>query len=505
MYILIPGRHHLLTNFQFQYLYRISKLGFNGLYDSQNNVLPSNAVKGIIFAVTSCNHQGTRRNPLDFAKRAMAIQDFSHDLSVPVYCFGIEDVGFRNDFASYTIKSVQHQIGDRIQLSPKNTIIACATEVGSLYENIGYQVFPAEKSHSGQPLPWEIIKEIADTHNLHSKPQLLEIIHPASYRLYERYNLHQLIHFIFNDPIIGEDGDLTDTRDYSSYIRQMDEIADIKWQDTAPFVQAGRIGDIGCSAGSWLKLASSDGALQESDFYGIEVARQLYQLCLQRKENNEFSNPNIWFSQKNAVTGLVFQSDSMNTIHSSSLTHEIESYGSHKDLLQFISNRFNELLPGGVWINRDVVGPEDREKQILLWANPDDDAWNGKSTRDVFRQFAQDFRKHEGYTLSYKEVTLNSKTFFRLSMEDASEFLLTKDYTDNWESEMHERFCFWSLSEWKTALEEYGFEIQNGSRAFTNQWIAENRFNNKVELFDLNGKPLPYPPTNMIIIAKKPG
>ena len=110
----------------------------------------------------------------------------------------------------------------------------------------------------------------------------------------------------------------------------------MKWQDTAPFVQPGKIGDIGCSAGSWLKLAGNDSRFRESDFYGIELTRQFYQLCIQRKENGEFSNPNIWFSQKNAVSGLVFKVNSMNTIHSSSLTHEIESYGSHQDLLTFI-------------------------------------------------------------------------------------------------------------------------------------------------------------------------
>ena len=80
-------------------------------------------------------------------------------------------------------------------------------------------------------------------------------------------------------------------------------------------------------------------------------------------------------------------------------------------------------------------------------------------------------------------------------MEEASEFLLTKDYKDNWLSEMHERFCFWSFSEWKTALEEAGFAVDSRSSVFTNPWIMENRFMGKASLYSEDLAPLSYPPT----------
>ncbi len=182
-------------------------------------------------------------------------------------------------------------------------------------------------------------------------------MHASSVELWERYRLANKVQLLFRDKMISDDGDITNTRDYNTYVRQMDTIAALKYEETSAYIQPGRIGDIGCAVGSWIRLACNDVRLRESDFYGIEVARHLFDICQQRKHNGEFSNPFVFFSQRNAVTGLVFDRASMNTIHTSSLTHEIESYGSRAELLQFIANRYEELVPGGVWVNRDVVGP----------------------------------------------------------------------------------------------------------------------------------------------------
>jgi hypothetical protein len=62
----------------------------------------------------------------------------------------------------------------------------------------------------------------------------------------------------------------------------------------------------------------------------------------------------------------------MQTIHTSSLTHEIESYGSRADLLKFIQNRYDELAPNGVWINRDVVGPDNPDTEIIMVLSQED-------------------------------------------------------------------------------------------------------------------------------------
>jgi hypothetical protein len=529
MYLLFPGRHQLLTNFQFEYLHSVIYKGLKECTDIQGKPLASTEkVEAVIFAVTSANHSNTRRNPLAFYLRALAIQEFAHELNVPVYIYGVDDVGNLPNFASYTLKRVKHESEGHFDLTPSNTVVVCSTPVLSMYESLGFSILPAELADRQtwryqHLLPWDLVERIAREDEWNSNPEILNNMHPSSRELWEKYRLGEKVKLLFRDTMISDDGDITTTRDYNTYVRQMDEIAELKYTETASYVRPGRIGDIGCAVGSWIKLACKDDRFHESDFYGIEVARQLFDICHQRKHNGEFSNPFVFFSQRNAVTGLVFEANSMNTIHTSSLTHEIESYGSRNELLQFIRNRYQELANGGIWVNRDVVGPENKDKVILMKLNKFDgrnddyeksftqrealsNYLKGLSTAARFLRFVQDFRKKEGYTLQYKTTTVEGHEYIELALKDACEFMSRKDYVDNWQSEMHETFCFWDFNEWKQNLEAAGFAIAPESKAYTNNWIVENRLKGKVELFtqtDSGLQNLDYPVTNMILLAEK--
>src|SRR5688572_1848386 len=349
----------------------------------------------------------------------------SRELTVPVYIFGINDVGNIPNFANYTIKCIQHESEGLLQCHPGNTLVICSTPVLELYEQTGFSILPVELadrklwSHN-TPMPWDIVEMIATADGLYNKATE-KLIHRSSLSVWKKYKLDKKVQMLFRDEMIGNDGDLTETRDYNIYIRQMDDIAELKFKESIQYVQPGRIGDIGCAAGSWIRLACKENRLRESDFYGIEISRPLYDICRQRKENREFDSQFVFFSQKNAVTGLVFDKNSMNTIHTSSLTHEIESYGSRNDLLSFIKNRYEELAPGGIWINRDVVGPKGKDEVVLMKLNQTDGRnedfeksfatrealakyLTGLSTYARFLRFAKDFRKKERYTLEYKTV-----------------------------------------------------------------------------------------------------
>lgn len=529
MYLLFPGRHQLLTTFQFSYLHSIISNGLRDCRDINGNPLGiSQKVEAIIFAVTSANHSNTRRNPLPFYLRSLAIHEFSRELFVPSYIYGIDDVGNLPNFASYTLKRVKHESEGLFDLKPDNTVVICSTPVLTMYEQLGFRILPAELEDRiswkyNTRLPWDLVESIANTNDWDTNDEIVRDIHPASREFYQKYRLDDKIKLLFKDSMISDDGDITTTRDYNSYVRQMDEIAELKYTETFPFIRPGRIGDIGCAVGSWIKLACRDERFRESDFYGIEVARHLFDICNQRKHNNEFANPFVFFSQRNAVTGLVFEASSMNTIHTSSLTHEIESYGSRSELLQFIRNRYSELASGGIWINRDVVGPEQKDRMVLMKLNMSDgrnddydksfktredlrDYLKGLSTYGRFLRFAIDFRKKEGYSVRFNEVTLVDQTYISISLKDACEFMSRKDYIDNWQSEMHETFCFWDFKEWTDVLEKTGFRILPDSHPYTNEWIVKNRLKGKVDLFEQVSDgvvELPYPVTNMILIAGK--
>lgn len=529
MYLLMPGRHQLITQFQFDYLLSLINNGLLKAKDIYNNEISVNEpIEAIIFPVTSANHSNTRRNPLPFYLRAISIEAMANELGIPVFIYGIDDVGNLPNFASYTLKRVKHESDGQFDCTPQNTLVICSTPVLKLYEQLGFTILPAElKDMNGwqhhTKMPWDIVECIATTSDWRNDSFIKQKMYASSFNVWSKYRLGEKVQLLFKDDMISSDGDLTETRDYNVYVRQMDDIAELKYKDTSYYIQSGRIGDIGCAVGSWIKLACKDERLRESDFYGIEVSRHLFEICRQRKENNEFENPFVFFSQKNAVTGLVFEPNSMNTIHTSSLTHEIESYGSRQDLLQFIKNRFDELAPGGVWVNRDVVAPYDKEKQVLMLLNNKDgnneNVFAGfidrhqlslhlqsLSTYSRFLRFSKDFRAKEGYHLSFNKVSIDGKNYIRLKLSDAAEFLSRKDYTDNWESEMHETFCYWDFEEWKNQLTSAGFHIHSSSSAFRNEWIAANRWKGCVELFEQKDNelvPFDYPVTTMILIGVK--
>jgi SAM-dependent methyltransferase len=523
MVLLIPGRHHLITQFQFEYLQNLCVAGRHKDVDGRE--LTMEQPEAIIFAITSANHTNTRRNPLPFYLRAIAIEAMSRELNVPVYIFGINDVGTVDDFASYTLKTIKHESDGLFDCKPSNTFIVCSTPVLELYESLGFRILPAEltKRTNWQHhtyMPWDIVEQISLNAGWQNNTAITSLIHHASYTVWKKYRLGQKVQILFQDEMISSDGDLTETRDYNVYVRQMDDIAELKFTDTIQYVQPGRIGDIGCAVGSWIKLACKENRLLESDFYGIEVSRHLFEICKQRKENKEFENHHVFFSQKNAVTGLVFEPGSMNTIHTSSLTHEIESYGGREDLKKFIQNRFDELVPGGVWINRDVVAPYNKEQQVFLWLNNTDGSnenpckelndrnalsiyLQNLSTYSRFIRFAKDFRREEGYRLRYSITTIGQEEFIELSMRDAIEFLSRKDYCDNWQSEMHETFCFWDFDEWKQELMQVGFHVHTSSYAFRNEWIVTNRWVDKVKIFNAEFESIDFPVTSMILVGVK--
>jgi hypothetical protein len=215
----------------------------------------------------------------------------------------------------------------------------------------------------------------------------------------------------------------------------------------------------------------------------------------------------------------------VNTFTTFSLTHELESYQGRAALERFIGLMYEQLAPGGRWVNVDVVGPPDGDHPVLLWLNRDDgrnDDWDGEpqprdrsawkaylgglSTYARFLRFRRDFRHLEGYAMKAEEVQRDDRTMMRLSLRDACEFLSKKDYLENWQSEMHETFCFWSIDDWQRALHTNGFKVHCASHAFANPWIVQNRYQGKVSLHDDSptAEPLPFPVTTMLLIADKP-
>lgn len=185
-----------------------------------------------------------------------------------------------------------------------------------------------------------------------------------------------------------------------------------------------------------------------------------------------------------------FPPRSVDTTLTLALTHEIWSYAEVPDDAEVVGSRLATVqrfaraihahtARGGVWINSDVCGPADPDREVVLrltdtdGTNPAElseldhfaepgratspaDVVRALSTRARFFQFAHDFRRNAAVPFSYEELPDGG---LRLRLADAMDFLTRKDYADNWLSETHEQFCGLSFDDWTAVVREAGFEV----------------------------------------------
>lgn len=534
-YLLFPGRHHLLTTFQAEYLASSVGSDPSALLDVNGQSLGiAEPIDTILWAIASSNHENTMRNPLSANRREVAIEDFGSELNAVSLVYSIDDLGINDRFAEYVLKKIEVDSRGKLRLTPKNTVVGCSTpSVIAMYERLGFRILPVEladrsTSSFASRTPWDLMRAVFagdDAEAWRTNEVFLSRVAPATRRLYLKYDLGDLIVDLFRHPFLTVDGDLTETRDYNTYVRSFDSGAERKYALVKDFVRPGRIVDIGCCTGSLLREITLDDRFRESDFYGIEVARRLYQECLHRKEQGAFANDNVFFYQRNAAAGPIFAPNSISTFTTFALTHELESYQGRAALERFIALLYGQVALGGRWINVDVVGPENNDEIIYLLLNRDDgrnddylgefskqdrekccEYLQGLSTFARFLRFQNDFRRDKAYDLKAETEIIDGATYIRLRLQDACEFTSKKDYVDNWQSEMHEKFCYWSFPEWRRAIEKAGFVPHPASHAYANPWIADNRLRGKVEFFRKIGsqlEPMPYPVSNMVLIADK--
>jgi SAM-dependent methyltransferase len=375
--------------------------------------------------------------------------------------------------------------------------------------------------------PWEVVESIIESGaDWRSNSMVRNELHPVCFKHYERYGLGDLIVETFQDPLkLSSEGDITTTRDYATYRGAFEEGAHRKVADFADEVHPGRILDIGCATGQTIKLLSEKPQLFESDFYGVEAARPLYEICEQRKSNGEFGTANVFFYQRNIMRSSLFPRNSLDTVITMALTHEINSYLGQQALLDFVKRVYDMTAPGGIYINYDVVAPTGKDRPVYAiftdndGANPDDlfpslegndlaDFLKSLSSKARFWRFVHDFRREEGDQIKVSNEVVNGVEYVMLRYADLADFLAKRDYTDSWLSEMHERFCFWEFADWKKVLNDTGFNLTDTSRTVQNQWLIENRFKPAAKVFvkdkSDNLMPLEPPETNVLLFAIKP-
>jgi SAM-dependent methyltransferase len=534
-YLLFPGRHLINTTFQERYLKRL----FSEPSSSWPGFLRGRATlpqppAEIVFAITSANQENSRYNPIPFHIRAIGVDRFARHLQADIpfryRILGIPHYGHTKNFAAFTIKEIADQTEQTIRLTPENCLVICSTpEVIQLYQDLGFAVAPAELAEKEKPpTPIEIIREIGERGaDWCSGPLAAKHLAASHAGLFQDFaEVPKRIARLYQDPLTNQEGSLTDSRNYSSYARGMNEIIRLKYLDIRDAIRPGRIVDEGCADGALLAEVSRD--FPDSDLFGIDLSAEFAGRFQERQRAGEFGGAYVHFFHRNLLD-RIFEPESINTTICNSTLHELWSYAEQeKTVRAYLREKFRQLRPGGCLIFRDVVGPENPNQTVFLHCHDKDGdnvpvaKWESRkdrprdelqqlSTQSRFLLFAHDFLALRVCPIKFQPAQRNGLTGFTLTLRAAAEFLSKKDYTDNWLSEMNEEFCFWSFSDWKRIFAEIGFRViedpnqpTKGSRVYTNSWIIQNRFEGHVQIIDDSGTAQPWPPTNMILVAEKP-
>ena len=121
--------------------------GMDGEVDMDGRPL-AGRIDRVVFAVTSADHSLTRRNPLPFFARAMALHELGANLGIDLLVYGIPEAGNRSDFAEYAIKTIFHESEAPVSLTPDYCVVACATGVADLYRKAGFRAWGRMASSS---------------------------------------------------------------------------------------------------------------------------------------------------------------------------------------------------------------------------------------------------------------------------------------------------------------------------------------------------------------------
>ncbi len=292
--------------------------------------------------------------------------------------------------------------------------------------------------------------------------------------------------------------------DYEAYFAGMDASMQQKVAlTTAHFPVRGRIADMGSGSGrGTFDLAC---LYQDLEMIGVDINP----ISVERARR-EFQRANLSY-EVGDISAAVFPPNSLDGILNSSVLHHVTSFNNFdvNRVFATLDNQVTQLKAGGVIIIRDFVIPDGPE-MVYLDLPETNGAESGSETElssaALFELFAATWRSSLNRDHAFPFVKLKSPrngfARYKVGLRAAAEFVLRKDYRADWQTEILEEYTYLSQSQFEQAFRSRGLRIVT-SRPLWNPWIVQHRFEDKFYLSNLDGKPLPFPPTNYLIVGEK--
>lgn len=455
---LLLGRFHAVTKAQAAWL----------------ETLSTEPIDRVICVVTSANHAGTRRNPLEIEAREAMLRPALERTKRPFDLVRVNDIPDSDAWVQHVVNAVGQQLGRPI--SPRTTRVYSANrDVDGLFAAAGFPVVAQEVKGL---TPHELVQRLVDGREWKSEAS------PETVAVYERPGVADRLRAIFHQKLLNDDGELGHLRDFASYGAQMDASLRQKLDDLVRWVKPGNIVDKGCGTGKLMVELSK--LFPDSRLAGVDLSREFLRVC----DENTYATDDVTLVYGNVIDVCV-PAGSASTVIFSSVMHEVHSYNGYKtsEIDRALVSACAELSPGGHVLVRDGVSPPPATWRLELL-----DA----KTRETFERFAKEFRQGQGV-----RFTRVSESVVELTSHDANEFICKKDYLKNWHIEVHEEFGPLTLEEWRHALERAGFEPMHLQET-VNPWIVKHRYEGTVKVTDAAGVPLPWPATNCVVVGRKP-
>jgi SAM-dependent methyltransferase len=458
MLALLVGRFHALTRAQAEFLSSLRNAG---------------EIDRVVCVVTSADHAGTRRNPLDADTREALLRPALAASGRPFDLVRVADIPDDAAWVEHVCAAVGAQLG--VRPTPAGAVVYTTNRaVDALFAAAGFRIVSPP---SDALTPSELIERAA-----RGEPwQALAA--PSTVEVYEQRGVPARLLHIFAEQRRNEDGELAAHRDFQTYGAEMDASLRQKVDDLLPWVRPGRIVDKGCGTGKL--LCELTRRFPDSSFVGVDLSRELLRRC----DELTYAAGDVTLQLGEAAALQVAQG-SATTVILSSVMHEIYTYSGYDlgEVDRALASAAAELGAGGRVLLRDGVSPPDAVWRLQLL-----DA----ATAERFARFAVEFKHGRG--APHERIAVDR---VELASHLGNEFLCKKDYLANWAIEVNEEYGVRTTDGWRDALERAGFAVVH-LVAYVNPWIAEHRYRGKVALTDGADCPLPWPATNFVAVGEK--
>lgn len=332
----------------------------------------------------------------------------------------------------------------------------------------------------------------------HKTPAEIEAFireHPEAYLLPKGRDLK-------NDP---EHLGLRDEAEYLEYLRKMDQTMPMKIGQLLPaFPSKGILLDNGMGTGqqSFAYAVYNPGLL----VIGQDIATEAVHHAAEK-----FQLPNLLFLRTDVLQSS-WPDGFVDAIVESSFTHEVFSYGTPPLQLARVEKMreeaFRQLKPGGSYGMRDFVRPDWPEKVVLNLPTTARDGSAPFGNLSLAELFLDHAATHIHPEFSFEELTPSQPGFRSFVLEGgmAANFLLRINYTNetSWSSERAEQYVYSSVQENIDSFRAKGFRVDYAA-PIENHWMIRNWWEKEgIEVRDLDGGVLDWPPSNFVLYATKP-